>query len=153
MGNASFIDVKLQSKSNWYLIARTKLIILFLSERKRNLLIAVASVNTSTTIDLKQLVQLNSTFFLSCYLSYELKTSHLIENCKQMQPSRDVLKKRCSWNMQQVCKRAPMPKCDFSKVAKHLDGCFCIGNGTHRIHSATVKTSVLFTLSKIISKA
>ena len=140
-------------KLKWFLITRTKLIILFLSERKRNLLSAVASANTRTTIDLKQLVQLNSTFFLSWYLSYELKTSHLIENCKQMQPSRDVIKKRCSWNMQQVYKRAPMPKCDFNKVAKHLDGCFCIGNVKHRIHSATVKTSVLFTLSKIISKA
>ena len=30
-----------------------------------------------------------------------------------------VLKKRCSENMQQIYRRTPMLKCDFSKVAKH----------------------------------
>ena len=74
--NAFFIDFKLQSKSKWYLITRTKLIILFLSERKRNLLSAVASTNTSTTIALKQLVQLNSTFFFRAiyHMSWKLHT-------------------------------------------------------------------------------
>ena len=38
-------------------------------------------------------------------------------NILQKQPSRVVLKKRCSENMQQVYRRAPMPKCDFNKVA------------------------------------
>ena len=47
--------------------------------------------------------------------------------------------------------RTKLPKCDFNKVAKHLDGCFCIRNVKHRIHSAN--TSLLFTLAKIISKA
>ena len=38
------------------------------------------------------------------------------------QPSRDVLNKRCSENMQQIYRRtAMMPKCDFNKVALH--GC------------------------------
>ena len=55
-------------KSNWYLITRTKSIILFLSEWKRNLLSAVASVNTSRTIDLKQLVQLNPIFSLVLFI-------------------------------------------------------------------------------------
>ena len=32
-----------------------------------------------------------------------------------------VLKKRYSENMQQMYRRAPMPKCDFNKVAKQLD--------------------------------
>ena len=45
-----------------------------------------------------------------------------------------------------------MLKCDFNKVAKHLDGCFCINNVKHRIDSANVLTSVFFTLAKIISK-
>ena len=36
---------------------------------------------------------------------------------KQKQPSRGVLRKRCSQNMQQIYKRTPMPKCDFNKVA------------------------------------
>ena len=38
----------------WYLTTRTKLIVLFLGERKRNLLRAVASANANTTVDLKQ---------------------------------------------------------------------------------------------------
>ena len=36
----------------------------------------------------------------------------------QRQPSRGVLRKRCSENMQQIYKRTPMPKRDFNKVAK-----------------------------------
>ena len=44
-----------------------------------------------------------------------------INNIKQTtyqnQPSRGVLKKRCSENMQQIYRRTPMPKCDFNKVA------------------------------------
>ena len=36
----------------------------------------------------------------------------------QKQPSRRVLGKRCSGNMQQIYKIPPMPKCDFNKVAK-----------------------------------
>ena len=65
--------------------------------------------------------------------------------------------------MQQVYRRSPMLQCDFNKVAKHLDGCFCtniyiislfcIRNIKYRIHSATVYGSVLFTLVKTISKA
>ena len=35
----------------------------------------------------------------------------------QKQPSSDVLRKRYSENMQQIYRRSPMPKCDFSKVA------------------------------------
>ena len=38
----------------------------------------------------------------------------------QKQPSRDVLRKRCSKNMQQIYRRISMPKCDFSKVALQL---------------------------------
>ena len=38
----------------------------------------------------------------------------------QKQPSRGVLKKRCSENMQQIYIRTPMPNCDFNKVAKPL---------------------------------
>ena len=32
----------------------------------------------------------------------------------------EVLKKRCSGNMQQIYRRKPMLKCDFNKVAKQL---------------------------------
>ena len=38
----------------------------------------------------------------------------------QKQPSRGVLRKRCSENMRQIYRRTPMPKCDFKKVAKQL---------------------------------
>ena len=38
----------------------------------------------------------------------------------QKQPSRGVLNKRYSENMQQIYIRTPMPKCDFNKVAKQL---------------------------------
>ena len=39
-------------------------------------------------------------------------------NCiVQKQPSRGVLRKRCSKNMHQIYRRTPMPKSDFNKVA------------------------------------
>ena len=46
-----------------------------------------------------------------------------------MQPSRYVLRKNCSENMQQIYRRTPIPKCDFNKVASNFietalrDGC------------------------------
>ena len=53
---------------------------------------------------------------------YTIRVKFLIrDQCtKQKQPSRGVLKKRCSENMQQIFRRTPMPKCDFNKVAKQL---------------------------------
>ena len=42
-------------------------------------------------------------------------------NKNMKQPSRGVLRKRCSENMQRIYKRTPMPKCDFSKVTKLLN--------------------------------
>ena len=85
-----------------------------------------------------------SLFFLSSYLSYELKTSHLIENYKQKQPSRGILKKSCSKKMQQVYRRAPMPKCNFNKVAKHLDDCFSIRHIKHRIPLLFTQVSISY---------
>ena len=38
----------------------------------------------------------------------------------QEQPSRSVLRKRCSENMQQIYKRTPMLKCDFKKTVSQL---------------------------------
>ena len=40
---------------------------------------------------------------------------------EQEQPSRGVLRKWCSENMQQIYRRTPMPKCDFNKVALQLE--------------------------------
>ena len=39
---------------------------------------------------------------------------------KQRQPSRGLLRKRYSENMQQIYRRIHMPKCDFNKVAKQV---------------------------------
>ena len=44
----------------------------------------------------------------------------LLSSDDQKQPSRSVLIKRCSENMQQIYRRTPMPKCDFNKAAKQL---------------------------------
>ena len=35
----------------------------------------------------------------------------------QKKPSRGVLRKECSENMQQMYRRTPMLKCDFNKLA------------------------------------
>ena len=43
----------------------------------------------------------------------------------QKQPSRCVLKKKCSENMQQIYRRPPMPKCVFNQGTP-LCGCFLI---------------------------
>ena len=45
-----------------------------------------------------------------------MKTIFLMKNINKnlKQPSRGVLKKRCSENMQQIYKRTPMPKCVIS---------------------------------------
>ena len=41
----------------------------------------------------------------------------------QKQPSRDVLRKRCSKNMQQIYRRTPMSTCNVNKVAALRHGC------------------------------
>ena len=38
----------------------------------------------------------------------------------QKQPSRGVIRKRCSKNMKQIYRRTPLPQCDFNKVAVNL---------------------------------
>ena len=45
----------------------------------------------------------------------------------QKQPSRGILRKRCSENIQQIYRRTPMPKCDFNKVLGLVHWCFGIG--------------------------
>ena len=43
-----------------------------------------------------------------------------VENHNQKQPSRGVLRKKYSENMQQIYRRTPIRKCDFNKVALHF---------------------------------
>ena len=46
--------------------------------------------------------------------------SNIYENFFQKEPTRGVPRKRYSENMQQIYRRSPMPKSNFSKVAKQL---------------------------------
>ena len=41
---------------------------------------------------------------------------------KQKQPSRGVVKEKCTENMQQLYRRTPMPKCDFNNIIKLWHG-------------------------------
>ena len=50
----------------------------------------------------------------------QLITIKLPKKISQKQPSRGVLRKICSKNMQHIYRRTPKPKCDFNKVAKQL---------------------------------
>ena len=45
----------------------------------------------------------------------------------QKQPSRSILRKKCSENIKQIYLRTPMPKCDFNKVLVLVHWCFGIG--------------------------
>ena len=38
----------------------------------------------------------------------------------QKQPSKGILRKRCSENIRKIYRRTPMPKCDFNKVAQNF---------------------------------
>ena len=51
--------------------------------------------------------------------SMVIVTDHL-----QKQPSRGVLKKKCSENVPQIYRRIPKPKCNFNNVTKQLDSKF-----------------------------
>ena len=42
------------------------------------------------------------------------------KNSQQKQLPREVSRKRCSKNMQQIYKKTPMLKCEINKVAKQL---------------------------------
>ena len=44
----------------------------------------------------------------------------IYQSIVQKQPSRGVLRKKCSENMQQIYRRIPMPKFDFNKVVLQL---------------------------------
>ena len=50
--------------------------------------------------------------FISCVHEVKNQFSYF-----QKHPSRGILRKRCSENMQQTYRRTPMKKCDFNKVA------------------------------------
>ena len=71
--------------------------------------------------------QIRLNFTLKSFKYYRFTGFHIIEfnnrstkDTLQKQPSRGVIKKSCSENMQQIYRRTPMPKCDFNKVALEL---------------------------------
>ena len=64
---------------------------------------------------------------ITFYLQYQLKIYEINQRLKlsgsapiQKQPSRGVLRKRCSENMHQIYRRTPMSKYGFHNVAKQL---------------------------------
>ena len=63
------------------------------------------------SLDMMNIIQMSEMFEI-CYSVFLDYRSSL--------PGLFVLKKRCSENMQQICKRTPMAKCDFNKGAKQL---------------------------------
>ena len=38
----------------------------------------------------------------------------------QIRPTRGVYRKSCPENMQQVCRKTPLPKCDFNNIALQI---------------------------------
>ena len=64
--------------------------------------------------DLSFITEIRQLFFENLNHLY-LKS--FISRKTQKQPSRGVLRKRCSENMQQIYRRTPMSKGDFNKVA------------------------------------
>ena len=55
-----------------------------------------------------------------CDISITLLINACLKNMFWKQPFRGALRKRYSENMQQIYRRAPMPKCDFNKTAKQI---------------------------------
>ena len=51
---------------------------------------------------------------------FRVLNTPLIQRYSEKQPSRGVLRKRCSENMQQIYRRTSLPKYDFNKVALQL---------------------------------
>ena len=52
-----------------------------------------------------------------CWIQFRINYTRYLS---LKQPSRGLLWKRCSENMQLIYRRTPMPNCDFNTVAKHL---------------------------------
>ena len=76
-------------------------------------ILIVKSVLTSV----QRLFSLSIIYFKS-FVPRLLKIIATRKNHKQ--PSRGVLRKRCSQSIQQIYRRAPMLKCNFNKVARNV---------------------------------
>ena len=64
---------------------------------------------------------LGDNYFLKMEMKFSIILIPVIKLFEvKKQPSRGILRKRCSDNMQQTYRRTSMPKCDFHKVARQL---------------------------------
>ena len=69
------------------------------------------------------------------FFAQKIYNSDLV-SVNQKKPQTGVLRKRCSENMQQICRRPPMPKCDFNKDALYTkDHLWRAGFGKSFIYS------------------
>ena len=57
--------------------------------------------------------------FFEIGVSFNILINYILMK-KQKHSSRDVLRKRCSENMQHIYRRTPLPKCHFNEVALQL---------------------------------
>ena len=110
-------------KQCWYSI-----VVKYFSQQSPNYLNEIFDVATESNFLLKNTSQKSicafrktnrSQFALSCIgPNFWNKTLGTLK--RQKQPSRGVLRKSCSEDMQQIYRRTTMPKCDFHKDAKKL---------------------------------
>ena len=68
--------------------------------------------------------QQNKSYVVALNITHQARKTVQLLQClvgtATEQPPRGVPRKRCSENMQQICRRTPMPKCNFNKVANQL---------------------------------
>ena len=68
--------------------------------------------------------QQNKSYVVALNITHQARKTVQLLQClvgtATEQPPSSVPRKRCSENMQQICRRTPMPKCNFNKVALQL---------------------------------
>ena len=69
-----------------------------------------------TKSDSKGLLKMLQKFIMNCASYCKMWEKFIIKYDMQKQPSRGILRKKYSENMQQIYRRTPMPKWDFIKV-------------------------------------
>ena len=69
---------------------------------------------------LQHIFKRETKFFYLWFLKLRKSNISRVNCIVQKQPSRGVLRRRCSKNMHQIYRRTPMPKSDFNKVALQL---------------------------------
>ena len=88
------------------------------------------------------------------YVVFFAKKFNTLKLLFQKQPSRGILKNRCSENIQQIYRRTPMPKCYFNKVAMErfviiVNG-FGTGTASERLRSTSGRLLLLFLIENYL---